>query len=214
MTPSQLEEAARRRYNAVGDTFWTQAEMFDLIYQAQMELALEALAIENVYSTTTVASQQAYPWPTRAIRIKRVTYDGTKLGVIDMREDDAITMLNSSTTSTGTPAYYYLWERSVYLRPVPAAAATLQIWTYDRPQTVTTTSTLDVSEEYHMDLLYFMLAEMSLKDNNPPMEQRYREIWEKRKLEAKKTVRKRLRGDSPAHVKDIDSLPMGGLGTV
>ena len=129
MTPTQLESAARQRYNAVNDSFWSQAEMLGMIYQAQMELAAECLVIQNKYTTTTVASQQAYAWPTRAISIKRVTYDGAKIDPIDMREDDAISLSNTTSIATGTPQFYFSWENSIYLQPVPSEAKTLEIWT-------------------------------------------------------------------------------------
>lgn len=214
MTPSQLEESARRRYNAIGDTYFTQAEILDYIYHAECELCRDGFVIQNTYTASTVASQQAYSWPTQAIAIKRITYDGAKLAQIDMREDDSVTQMNQVTTSTGTPAYYFLWEKSIYLRPVPAGVGTLKIFTYDRPQTVSITSVLDVPEDYHTDLIYFVLAEMALKDGNQLLERRYRDLWLAAKQSIVKVMRRRLRGDGPAHVKDIDTLPMSGIGTV
>lgn len=215
MTPSELENVARRRYNAVNDTFWTQLEILDMIYHAQLELATETKCIENKYSASTVASQQAYAWPTRAIEIKRITCDGAKLDPIDMREDDAITLSNTTTTTTGTPSFYYLWERAIYLRPIPATAALdLDIWTYDIPQTVTITSTLDVPSAYHADIIYFMLAEMALKDQNFNLSDRYRAIWEKAKTRAKSLEAKKKRGDGPARIKDVDTLAQSLIGTV
>jgi hypothetical protein len=215
MTPSQLETAARMRYNAVGDTFWTQQEMLDLIYHAEMEMAQECHVIQNTYTASTVASQQAYAWPTNAIGIKRITLDGTKLFPIDMRDDDILTLANQAITSTGTPSHYYLWEKSIYLRPIPAVAThTIKIFSYDMPGTLLITSTLDVPTEYHNDLMYFVLAEMALKDGNSTQSEKYRAIWENRKKKATALVRARLRGDAPAAVKDIDSVITSGLGQV
>jgi hypothetical protein len=214
MTPTQLELSARRRYNAVNDSFWSQAEMLDLIFQAEMELAVECLCIQNKYTTTTVASQQAYAWPTRAISIKRVTYDGSKIDPIDMREDDAISLSNTTSIATGTPQFYFSWERSVYLQPVPSEAKTLNIWTYDYPETVVITSPLSVPAEYQPGMVYYMLAEMATKDGNFALADRYRTMWQQEKSKALKLEAKRKRGDGPARIKDIERLAQSSFGTL
>ena len=214
MTPSELELAARRRFNAVNDPNWTQAEMFELIYQAQMELANETLCIQNKYTTPTVASQQAYAWPTRAISIKRVTYDGSKLDPIDMREDDAISLSNTTTTVTGTPQWYFSWERAIYLRHIPSAVADLDIWTYDIPDTVVATSALDVPASYHPSLIYYILAEMAMKDGDFALSDRYRGLWDTAKIRIKRLEAIKKRGDGPARIKDIDMLAQSSVGTV
>ena len=214
MTPTQLEQLARRRYNATGDGFWTQAEMLDMMYQAQMELATEAMVIQNKYTTSTVASQQAYAWPTRAISIKRVAYDGAKLDPIDMREDDAISLSNTTATVTGTPQFYFSWERAVYLRAIPAEVKDLDIWTYDVPEEVVITGSLSVPLTYQPGLVYYLLAEMALKDGNMVLSDRYRAIWEQTKVRAKKLEAIKKRGDGPARIKNIDLLAQSAIGTV
>lgn len=214
MTPIQLEEMARRRYNAVNDSFFSQDEIFDYIWHAQMQLAKEARVIEKTYTTDTVVSQQGYAFPTNALDIKRITYEGQKLDPICQREDDVLTLLNQQTTSTGTPSSYFIWENTIFLRDIPGAVGELKIFSYDMPQQVTSTSVIDVPTEHHFDLLYFVLAEMALKDKNQPDESGYRTMWEMEKRRALARRRARLRGDSPAHVKDIDSIVGGVLGNV
>ena len=41
MTPTEIMTRARTRYNAVGDKFFSDAELLDGIYEASMELAIE-----------------------------------------------------------------------------------------------------------------------------------------------------------------------------
>lgn len=214
MTPTQLEQAARRRYNATNDSFWSQSEMLDMMYQAQMELATEALVIQNKYTCSTVASQQAYAWPTRAISIKRVTYDGCKLDPIDMRQDDVISLSNTTTVVTGTPQFYFNWERAVYLRAIPAEVKDLDIWTYDTPEEVVITGALNVPAMYQLGLVYYMLAEMAMKDGNFGLSDRYRGVWDMTKLKAKKLEAIKKRGDGPARIKNVDMLAQSAFGTV
>ena len=164
MTPSEIITAARRQYNAVSDSFWTDAEILDQIYFACMKLALKGNLIEQSYTTTTVASTQEYAYPTNAYAIKRITYDGAPLTPIDFSEDDSMTLNNQASTATGTSCYYYIWNKVIALRPIPDAAETLKIFTYNRPQRVTLTSTLELDEQWHDYIQAYINREMTGKE--------------------------------------------------
>lgn len=214
MTPTELETAARNRYNSIGDSFFSQPEILDLIWDACLDMTRECNVIERVYTTSTVANQQEYSFPTSTISIKRITYDGKKLKPITFREDDTITGLNQSTTSTGTPQYYYQWNDTIYLRPIPTDVATLKIFTYNEPQVITTASVLEIPVQFHMDLLDYIVSEMAAKDSNFEAAQYYANKWEAAKMSIKKWQKKRLRGDSFATVQDEESMIEGWLGIV
>lgn len=202
MTPLELNTAARRRYNAVSDNFWSDEEMYQSIYDACLELAREALAIERTYETTTVSGTQAYDFPTNAMSIKRVTWNGRKLTPIDMREDDAITGLNMTTTDTGTPEFYFQWNKAIYLRPVPNATQTLKIWTHNFPSTVSANSTIEVPEEFQMKLVNYCLMKMSEKDRSFESANYYMNLWERDKADIRRWIKKMKRADGFATVKD------------
>lgn len=214
MTLTELITMARQRHNSVGDDFWSDEEIRGLIFSACIEMAREAFVIEGVYSTTTVASQQQYTYPTSTIAIKRVTYDGIKLQPITFREDDQITGNNAATTSTGTPQYYAVWNDTIYLRPTPAAAATLEIFSYNEPQAITSVSTLEIPTQYHIDIVDYLLSAMSAKEKNFEGATYWRDQWDKRLAKIKAHERKRLRRDSFTNVNDIDSMSESFIGTV
>ena len=215
MNLTELETAARNKYNAVGDTNWSSAEIRDLAYQACMELATECYVIENVYSTTTVSGTQEYAYPTYAIAIKRVTYNGGKLEPIGFRQDDALTMNNQALTSTGTSQYYAFWDNTLILRPIPDGAYTLKVYAYVEPQQITaSTSTLEVPTRCHINLVDFIVSEMAAKDQNFNMAKWYRDRWDSYKIKEKILTRKRMRADGFSQVKDEESLPNTLLGAV
>lgn len=205
MTPTQIEEAARRRYNAVSDNLWSQEEIFQLIYDACLEAALECNIIENTYTTTTVSGTQSYVYPTGTIAIKRLTWNGSKLKPITLREDDIATGLNQATTETGTPIFYYIWDEAIYLRPTPNAAQTLKVFSYNEPQTLTVSSTLEIPTVFHMRLVNYIVHAMAAKDSNITVANFYLARWEKDKIEMKKFVAKKKRTDSFAQVGDEEN---------
>ena len=214
MTITELTTAIRRKYNAVSDSFFADDEIVFLIWEACLDLARESECIERVYSSSTVASQQEYDYPTSAMGIKRIQYAGKKLKLITMRDDDSITGLNQSTTETGTPQYYFIFNEVIYLRPLPSAVGTLKIWTFNEPQQLTTTSTLEIPTQFHMDLSNYVVSEMAAKDLNFTTAQYYFGKWEKTKLAAKRWQQKKRRADSFASVQDEEASIETYLGTV
>ena len=212
MTPSDLTEYARQRYNAVNDTFFSDAELYTAIFHAQMELARESRCIRRRYSTTTVVNQQEYQKPTTCFSLKRVTYNGRKVFKINDREDDALTLNNQTTTATGTPQYYWEWDTAIELRPVPDDTQTLMLYTYDIPQTVSAASALDVPDRYHPDMADFLNWQMCVKDKNFDAASQYQQMWAKRVLDAKRHEKLLLRGDAFTHVLDEETLPVTIIG--
>lgn len=178
MSPTELETFVRQRYNAVGDTFYPQAEIFNFFWQAQMQLAIKTKCIKSIYTTSSVADQRAYDFPTNAISIYRIEYDGRKISRTDHDDDDAETGNNPGTTSTGTPICYQEWGRLFYLRPIPSAIATVRIFTIDKPAQPTASGALDVPEMYHLDLADYALGCMFAQDKNHVMAQKHFDKWD------------------------------------
>lgn len=215
MTPLEINVAARQRYNAVGDDFWSDAEIYALIYQACCEMVTEGFIIEQSYTTPSVASQQEYTFPTNALNIKRITYDGRKVVPFTFREDDVLTILNQATTATGVPTSYAIWNKIIYMRPIPSTSAlTIKVFANIEPQSVTASSTLEIPASFQMPLLNFILSEMSAKNKNYAGAQYYRVLWEKDIIRAKRAQRKQKIGDAFQFVKNVDILPQTDLGNI
>jgi len=214
MTPDQIQSAARRKYNAVGDTFYNDSFFYDLIFQAETELVTEGLLIENTYSTTSVASQREYAYPTSAIAIRRLEYDGNKLAKSTFREDDAMTLSQSDTTDGGTPTVYQTWDRIIYLRPIPDTAdLTIKIFTYDEPVLLSTgNANLAVPTVYHTAIVDFVVSHLASKNQDFQTATFYMNRWEQGKVLAKRLHAKVKRTDKFTRVKNVDDLPATHLG--
>lgn len=214
MTSLEIETAARQQYNAVGDTNWSTSEIMTLIYAACLDMARKSFVIEDVFSSSTLASQQEYTYPTNTISIKRVTYEGAKLEKISFREDDYLTGQNQATTSTGTPTHYAEFNNTIYLRPTPSAVGTLKVFAYVEPQAVTSASTLEIPTLFHMDLVDYVLGRMYAKDKDFNSAQYFQSLWDKHIVDAAKYVRKKNKGDSFAAVQDDELLGQVGVGYI
>lgn len=207
MTPTDLETFTRQRYNAVGDNFFSQAEIFNYFWAGQMELAQETFCIKNTYTTTSVASQRAYDFPSTALSIGRVEYDGQRVYPNDFVDDDGLTGNNPGDTSTGIPQNYQLWDDQIYFRPLPSASAlTITIYSYDLPSQPTSVGTIDVPARYHLMLVDYALYCMLSKDKNKALAADYFGQWQMHKKLALQTERLRDSGDSLNVVKDMADI--------
>ena len=214
MTPSEIETMARRQYNAVNDSFWSQAEVMDLIYAACLELSNESDLIEDTFTTTTVAGTQTYSFPTNALKIYRVEYDGQKLQKITQRDDDKLTLVNSNTTEQGRPLAYWIWNNELYLRPIPDDAKQLKVFAYVQAAPIQVTSTLEIPSVFHTRITDFILHAFTAKDKDYTASRYYLEKWEKSKMDVKRWVQKRKRSDSFAQVISEDDSILTPLGEI
>ena len=214
MTPGEIETAARRMMNAESSAFWSQAEIIqNYLYFSLMEFTSEIQCIENRYTTTTVASQQEYAVPSRMQQVYRLEYDSQKLQPIDFQQLDAID-LNTNTTVTGTPQYYYHFDSSFGLYPAPSTAGvTVTIYSYDQPSVPTILSTLEVPSQFHPYLVVGVAYYMSLKELGHPNTNRLQQQW-LNSIEKAKITWKMRRKDNFAVVKREENYPQTTWGMV
>lgn len=214
MSPTQVLESARQSYNAVGDTYWSDAELLKYAYYAELELNREGLAIERTFTTNTVVDQREYNYPTNMMQIKRLTYDGAKLKPITFGEWDLLTVNDTSSTETGEPQYYMTWNSVIILQPIPDTVAELKIRGIVRPTLQAITGTFLIDEQFHPAIVDYVVWRMTIKDSNNPMADRYRGIWNEHIAGIRRWRQKKRRGDRFARVKNVDAgsfTYLGGL---
>lgn len=219
MTSQEIIDAARNAYSAVADTFFTDAELFDLLYKYCNELATENDIIESTSSTTTtVSGTRTYAFPTRLIKPVRVFWNGTPLMKTDFRGDDQITGSDEDTTSTGSTTHYFFWDKTFYLRPIPNAAYTLKVFGFYEHIRVTASTSISIPSEFHMLLVDPIVSNMHGKDSNGSLARYYMDMWANPMTGSKKKIReylrKRKRGDSNPRVKLEEETATTILGAV
>lgn len=214
MTPTEFIDFVRQRHNVVGDNFQSDNEILGYFYDGAMQLSKEAYVIEEVTTTTSTSGTRSYSFPTLAIGIKRVEYNGQKLQKISFREDDLVTGLNADTTSSGTPTYYSIWDDTIYLRPTPAVSSdTIRIYYFKGPTALTTSSSsLEVPSRFHTDIADYVIAMLCAKEKNYDGAQFWLNSWTTKLAKAKQWQRKRLRTDSNANVMGTDVIADSFIG--
>ena len=201
LTVTDIQTRARERYNAVGDDFYSDQMLRDLIFDAQQILAKQGWVIEKTFSTGSVSGTREYAYPATTLGIKSVRYNLQKLGKRKLSEDPKTNL----TDPTGRPRDYALWNDTIILYPTPDTDDDeIQIRVYSYPDDVTAnTDAIQVPEEYKEDLVVYLLMWMASKDQNLPLQDRYQQIWDASVGKAEQQRRKRLRGDQNTRVSDL-----------
>lgn len=204
MNLTDLMEYARQQYNAVGDPLFSDALLRNYVYDAEMELATATKCIRAVYTTTSVASQQEYLFPSRTISIKRVTYDGVVVRPKSL--DEVLNLTSTPAAATGTPYIYAIWAETLYFGPIPVSAGvTIKVFSFNEPsQKTTNTSTLDVPDRYQLDLAEYLLQRMCTQDKNYQGAALHAKAWSEKVKKARSTERKMMTGDAFSFVRDED----------
>ena len=209
LTVSNIITRSRRRYNAVDDDFFSDEELYDLIFDAQSILAKEGWVIEKTYTTPSIVGTRSYLYPVTTLAIKEVRHDWDKLNKVKLQDDPR----TDATQPTGKPTSYSIWNNSIYVYPTPDTAGStddnnveqnyIQIRVYKYPDDITSSSDIiEVPEEYKEDLISYILMWMALKDQNSTLSDRYKIQWDEAVYRAKKQRKKRLRGDRNTRVSD------------
>jgi hypothetical protein len=222
MLPSDIDTYARARYNATGDTFFSDLEIYYSIYQAELELAAEVPGIIEAYLSAVALTQgtRKYSFPAQARAIKRIEYvnlSGTanKLEPITFREDDALTLVNVASTTQGTPQFYETYNYNIYLRPIPdTTGTTLNVYSYNEPIVPSASSVLEIPTIFHMDLVDYVVFQMYLKDKNLEAAKAYADLWTAAKMKIKRWVQKKKRTDAFTIVMNEDNLAVTLTGPV
>lgn len=203
MTPVEIQASARNRYNAIGDPFYSNDFINEAIYEAQVEMCNEGLVIERKYDTTSVAGTREYSYPTNAFSIRRVEYKGEKVCPIYLERDPK----TSNTEPQGTPREYAIWNEEIILFPTPDTDGdTITVYTYNRPQAVTNSSTLEVPIEYQAMIVNFVVSHMASKDGNEQKATYYMNLFNISLERAKRHNKKKKNKDEFFIVRDQDEM--------
>jgi len=194
---------ARQQYNAVGDPLFGDVLLRNYIYDAEMALARESKCIRAVYTTSSVASQQEYPFPSRTIAIKRVLYGGY---VVHPRSlDEVLNLTAVPAAGSGYSYIYAIWAETLYLGPIPSDVQTIKVFSFNEPSAKTAnTSTMDTPDRYHLDIADFLLERMCIQDKNYAGAAVHAEKWRLAIERAKSTERKMMTGQGFSFVRDED----------
>lgn len=207
LTLAQFVDVVRNRHNASSDSNWSDAEIYALITNRVNEALGYTGLIEATTTAVSVASTQAYNYPTGCQVIINVDYEEQKLRRIDFSEWDNYRARDTGTP-TGTPTSFYVFNNQVYLIPIPATSnETIRYW-YMKDHVFidgSTQTTIDIASQLIPHIINGVLSDMYAKDLNEGMCRFYEQMWTTKGIPA--FNRYRALRDTPSdfgHVRSSD----------
>lgn len=178
LTLSQFVDVVRNRHNAVGDSNWSDPEIYALITNRVNEALSYTGLIEATATASTVIDTQSYAYPTGCQSIINIDYEEQKLRRIDFAEWDTYRAQDTGTPS-GTPTSFYVFNELIYLIPKPSAVGTLTYW-YLKDHTYidgSAQTSIDIASVLIPHIINGVLSDMYAKDLNQGMATFYENLW-------------------------------------
>lgn len=215
MTITEFVDYVRNMHNATSDSNWSDSEIYQLCKAKANEVLSLIGLVEATDTTVSVASTQAYAYPTSAIVIRRVLYSGKALKRLSFREWEARKV--SGTNPTGTPSEYVLWNNQILMVPTPTASAdTITIYSEKEQSAISSaSSTIDLPTVLHGRLAEGVISLMYAKDLNPSMATFFENRWDNVHLPAFREFKLRRReGYGAFMVADSDTALNTDFGVI
>lgn len=178
MTLAQFVTRCRRYHNADSDTFFSDDEIYGYLTDRCNEALSIIGLIEGTATDTSVASTQAYNYPSNTSVIRQVSYKGERLKRINFRKWELFR--TQSGTTSGTPTHWVPWNRQILLVPIPDTSSdTITIYYYGEHPEIDGSSqaTIDIPSVLHAHLVPGVVGDMFAKDLNTNMTQFYENKW-------------------------------------
>lgn len=201
MTLSNFIDFVRNRHNATSDTNWSDSEIRALITSRCNEALSYIGMIEDTTTASSVSGTQGYNFPTNATEIYQINYKARRLKRITFQEWEAYK--NETTTISGRPTKYVIWENQYHLIPIPDTSSdTITIYYYkEHPEIdAVTQTTIDIPSVLHPHLANGVIADMYAKDLNQAMFREYEGIWRDKSIPAFLAYKANYREGGQFHV--------------
>ncbi len=142
-----INKVRRQLLETIG-TFWSDAELLDLINEAELDFHNRIRLLEASATMSTQVSRANYPLPSnwlssRALLLNKLNSDGTdnwhRLQPTNLEKivQEKVNFLSTNTDSLNTPYKYFIWNKEVWLSPVPDAVYTVQMFFKCKPMPIT-----------------------------------------------------------------------------
>ena len=136
-TLSELRDLVRSQTLVESDDY-TDAKVNRLINQGLGDLStrFEWPWLATSSTIAVVGGTEAYAIPATADRLAKLMIAGESRPLTEVSAAVAWEM-NGDDPSSGSPTWFFLWGESIYLRPVPASAASLKVFYWQFPTFLT-----------------------------------------------------------------------------
>ncbi len=181
MIPSQALSLVRAQINEATANFWSDAEIYSYMWDAEIQLAAIVGYQQATSAHTTITDTSVYTLPDSTLSVARVSYDGKRLTeVIDKDIDNLNGTSYGSAIEAGKPEVYRRWDNNITLYPTPEEDKELYFEFYKSPTAIATASTLFTIKNPAINRMIpdYCVMMCMLKDTENSQVNFYNEKWQ------------------------------------
>lgn len=129
MTGTELVALIRSELVEPIEAYWYDTELLAWINQGERDFTQRVHGLQSTATITTVAGRMDYPLPANWLSTRAVFFNRRQDNIdnwtrviptnLEKMAQEHPNFLSSETQSLGTPCQYFIWERSIWLRPTP-----------------------------------------------------------------------------------------------
>lgn len=141
-----INQVRRELVETVG-SFWSDAEILDLINRAERDLNNKIRILEDRAQITLVIGQKNYPLPLNWISARALFLNNEADSVkswsrlrpsnLEKIAQEKPNFLSTETDTLGVPTEYWIWGREIYFQAAPKSAYTVVMFYKSKPITLT-----------------------------------------------------------------------------
>jgi len=215
--PAASVTSIRHQFYETASAFVSDSEIKTYLWEGERDMNAFVECYLGTGTNTTTTGTQEYnisSFVTNCIGIRHISYDGTALKRIDLRDLDFLDEDGTTTDAqTGDPTSYYEWNDKVGLWPVPDASATVKIWgVFEPPEITSATTSYSVPRQFQTYLHDYALYRMYLKDQDDGRANMHNKLWNEHKQEAQRLWARKYKGNKLMTVKDSGAYPKTVMG--
>lgn len=172
-TATDVKRSVQRTF---GDESGVQLEDADLIMwinDAQEEIVKRNKLIKTTATSSTVADQAEYTFPSNDIlQIESLHVGGTKINNVPFAQADLDLISDDLAAERGTPVAWWEWGGTFTLYPAPSTVLPIKLYYTKRPTRITLlTETLSLPDKFFKQIVDYVLQQAYEMDEEPEMSQ-------------------------------------------
>ena len=186
-TAGDVMTYVKRQFGDESGVQITDTDIIRWINQGQNEIVNKNPMIQATATQTSVVAQQTYSINTLApdiLQLEAVIFDGWPLEPTNLERIKA-DLGSSYATTPGTPQYFYVWDNTIYLWPVPDTEKSIQINYSRHPMSVASAGDLlGVPDRYYDRVCEYVMSKAYELDEDWQGHQTNKQAFEDKLMEA------------------------------
>jgi hypothetical protein len=187
MRVSDIQTRVKREFGDEESAFISDSDILRWINDAQLDIARKTKTFEVTSQVLSTANTAFYFLPGDFLTMSRVTFEGKTLRFVSREELDQRYPNRDKDYPVGTPEFFHIAKKAIYLYPAPEMTGQVLALTYkQRPTELTlTTEELSVPVEFQLEVLSYCMARAYNMDGQVVVARDHMGAYEKNVIEDK-----------------------------